>query len=156
MNEGPETFGFLRSAHGIGSLIMMFFLSSLPLLKGNVGPKLLSAVGLFGVCIILFGLTKNIYFCFAILLLAGAFDAVSMVIRQSILQIKTPENLKGRVSSVNSIFVSSSNELGALESGIAATFLGLVPAIVFGGSMTIITVIVIVILIKPIRNVELK
>jgi len=156
LNEGPETFGFLRSAHGIGSLIMMFFLSSLPLLKGNVGPKLLSAVGLFGVCIILFGLTKNIYFCFAILLLAGAFDAVSMVIRQSILQIKTPENLKGRVSSVNSIFVSSSNELGALESGIAATFLGLVPAIVFGGSMTIITVIVIAILIKPIRNVELK
>ena len=156
LNQGPETFGFLRSAHGIGSLIMMFFLSSLPLLKGNVGPKLLGAVALFGVCIISFGLTRNVYICFAILLLGGAFDAVSMVIRQSILQIKTPENLKGRVSSVNSIFVSSSNELGALESGVAATFLGLVPAIVFGGSMTIITVIVIAILIKPIRNVQLQ
>ena len=156
LKQGPETFGFLRSAHGIGSLIMMFFLSSLPLLRGNVGPKLLGAVALFGVCIISFGLTRNVYICFAILLLGGAFDAVSMVIRQSILQIKTPENLKGRVSSVNSIFVSSSNELGALESGVAATFLGLVPAIIFGGSMTIITVIVIAILIKPIRNVQLK
>lgn len=156
LKQGPETFGFLRSAHGIGSLIMMFFLSSLPLLRGNVGPKLLGAVALFGLCIISFGLTKNVYICFTILLFAGAFDAVSMVIRQSILQIKTPENLKGRVSSVNSIFVSSSNELGALESGIAATFLGLVPAIIFGGSMTIITVIVIAFLIKPIRKVELK
>ncbi|MBS7333166.1 MAG: MFS transporter [Weeksellaceae bacterium] len=156
LKEGPETFGFLRSAHGIGSLIMMFFLSSLPLLRGNVGPKLLGAVALFGLCIISFGLTKNVYLCFAILLFAGAFDAVSMVIRQSILQIKTPENLKGRVSSVNSIFVSSSNELGALESGIAATFLGLVPAIIFGGSMTIITVVIIALLIKPIRNVELN
>lgn len=156
LKQGPETFGFLRSAHGIGSLIMMFFLSSLPLLRGNVGPKLLGAVALFGLCIISFGLTKNVYLCFAILLFAGAFDAVSMVIRQSILQIKTPENLKGRVSSVNSIFVSSSNELGALESGIAATFLGLVPAIIFGGSMTIITVILIALLIKPIRKVELN
>ncbi|HEY4538834.1 MAG TPA: MFS transporter [Faecalibacter sp.] len=157
LKQGPETFGFLRSAHGIGSLIMMFFLSSIPmLLKGNVGPKLLGAVALFGGCIIAFGMTRNVYLCFAILMLAGAFDAVSMVIRQSILQIKTPENLKGRVSSVNSIFVSSSNELGALESGIAATFLGLVPAIIFGGSMTIITVVVILVLIKQIRYVELK
>jgi MFS family permease len=156
LNQGPETFGFLRSAHGIGSLLMMLCLSSLPLLNGNVGPKLLGAVSLFGVCIICFGFSRNIYLCFAVLLLGGAFDAVSMVIRQSILQIKTPENLKGRVSSVNSIFVSSSNELGALESGLAATILGLVPAIIFGGSMTIITVIIIAILIKPIRNVEIK
>ena len=157
LHQGPETFGFLRSAHGIGSLIMMFFLSFIPsLLKGNVGPKLLGAVALFGLCIITFGLTRNVYICFVILFFAGAFDAVSMVIRQSILQLKTPENLKGRVSSVNSIFVSSSNELGALESGVAATFLGLIPPIIFGGSMTIITVILIAILIKPIRRVELK
>ena len=157
LNQGSEAFGLLRSAHGIGSLIMMFFLSSIPtLLKGNVGPKLLGAVAMFGVCIIALGLTRDLYICFGILMLGGAFDAVSMVIRQSILQIKTPENLKGRVSSVNSIFVSSSNELGALESGIAATFLGLVPSIIFGGSMTILTVVVIAIMIKQIRNVELK
>ena len=154
---GPEAFGFLRSDHGIGSLIMMFFLSIIPsLLKGNVGPKLLGAVAMFGVCIIGFGFSRNLYLCFVVLLFGGAFDAISMVIRQSILQIKTPENLKGRVSSVNSIFVSSSNELGALESGIAATFLGIVPAIIFGGSMTILTVILISLFIKPIRNVKLK
>lgn len=156
LNAGSEEFGLLRSAHGIGSLIMMFFLSSLPLLRGNVGPKLLGTVAMFGVCIICFGLSKNVYLSFFILLCGGAFDAVSMVIRQSILQLKTPENLKGRVSSVNSIFVSSSNELGAFESGIAASLMGLVPAIVFGGSMTILTVVLVAFLIKPIRKVELN
>ncbi len=157
MNQGSEAFGLLRSAHGIGSIIMMFFLSMIPsLLKGNVGPKLLGAVAMFGICIISFGFSQNLYLCFVILMFGGAFDAISMVIRQSILQIKTPENLKGRVSSVNSIFVSSSNELGALESGIAATFLGLVPGIIFGGTMTILTVILIAFFIKPIRKVTLE
>lgn len=156
LNAGSLEFGWLRSAHGIGSLVMMFFLSSLPLLKSKVGPKLLTSVALFGVCIICFGLSKNVYLSFFILMLGGAFDAVSMVIRQSILQYKTPENLKGRVSSVNSIFVSSSNELGAFESGLAASLMGLVPAIIFGGTMTILTVIVIGLSIKAIRKVELK
>ncbi|WP_291067154.1 MULTISPECIES: MFS transporter [unclassified Empedobacter] len=157
LNQGSEAFGLLRSAHGIGSIIMMFFLSMIPsLLKGNVEPKLLGAVAMFGICIISFGFSQNLYLCFVILMFGGAFDAISMVIRQSILQIKTPENLKGRVSSVNSIFVSSSNELGALESGIAATFLGLVPGIIFGGTMTILTVILIAFFIKPIRKVTLE
>lgn len=156
LNAGSVEFGWLRSAHGIGSLVMLFFLSSLPLLKSRVGFKLLGSVAMFGVCIIVFGLSKNIYLSFGVLMIGGAFDAVSMVIRQSILQFKTPEHLKGRVSSVNSIFVSSSNELGAFESGVAASLLGLVPAILFGGTMTIITVIVIAISIKAIRKVELK
>ena len=111
---------------------------------------------MFGVCIIIFGLSKNIFLSFFVLMLGGAFDAVSMIIRQSILQYKTPENLKGRVSSVNSIFVSSSNELGAFESGLAASLMGLVPAILFGGTMTIITVIVIAVSIKAIRKVKLE
>ncbi len=156
LNAGSIEFGWLRSAHGIGSLIMMFFLSSLPLLKSRVGFKLLGSVAMFGVCIIVFGISKNLYLSFGVLMLGGAFDAVSMIIRQSILQYKTPEHLKGRVSSVNSIFVSSSNELGAFESGVAASLLGLVPAIIFGGTMTIITVIVIAISIKAIRNVKLE
>lgn len=155
LNAGSIEFGWLRSAHGIGSLIMMFFLSSLPLLKSKVGPKLLYSVAMFGLCIIIFGISKNVYLSFFVLMLGGAFDAVSMIIRQSILQYKTPEHLKGRVSSVNSIFVSSSNELGAFESGLAATFMGLVPAILFGGTMTIVTVIVIAVAIKAIRKVEL-
>ncbi|ADX68582.1 MFS transporter [Weeksella virosa] len=157
LNQGSETFGLLRSAHGIGSLIMLLLLSFIPsLLRGNVGPKLLGTIGLYGLSIISFGLMRNLVLCFIVLMLAGCFDAISMVIRQSILQLKTPENLKGRVSSVNSIFVSSSNELGALESGVAATILGLVPAIIFGGSMTILTVILIAIFIKPIRKVYLE
>lgn len=156
LNAGSIEFGWLRSAHGVGSLIMMFFLSSLPLLKSRVGPKLLYSVAMFGLCIIIFGISKNVYLSFFVLMLGGAFDAVSMIIRQSILQYKTPEHLKGRVSSVNSIFVSSSNELGAFESGVAASFLGLVPAILFGGTMTIITVIVIAISIKAIRRVKLE
>lgn len=155
LNAGSIEFGWLRSAHGIGSLVMMFFLSSLPLLKSKVGPKLLYSVAMFGLCIIIFGISKNVYLSFFVLMLGGAFDAVSMIIRQSILQYKTPEHLKGRVSSVNSIFVSSSNELGGFESGLAATFMGLVPAILFGGTMTIITVIVIAVAIKAIRKVEL-
>ncbi|MBA5628598.1 MFS transporter [Moheibacter lacus] len=156
LNAGSVEFGWLRSAHGIGSLLMLFGLSSLPLLKSRVGPKLLGSVAMFGVCIIVFGLSRNFYLSFFILMLGGAFDAVSMIIRQSILQYKTPENLKGRVSSVNSIFVSSSNELGAFESGVAASLMGLVPAILFGGTMTIITVIVIAISIKAIRKVKLE
>src|SRR5690606_23385455 len=127
-----------------------------PFLKSKVGPKLLYSVALFGVCIIIFGISKNLYVSFIVLMLGGAFDAVSMIIRQSILQYKTPEHLKGRVSSVNSIFVSSSNELGAFESGVAASLIGLVPAILFGGTMTIISVIVIAISIKTIRRVELE
>lgn len=156
LNAGSVEFGWLRSAHGIGSLVMMFFLSSLPLLKSRIGPKLLGSVALFGACIIIFGISKNFYLSFFVLMLGGAFDAVSMVIRQSILQYKTPERLKGRVSSVNSIFVSSSNELGAFESGVAASLLGLVPAIIFGGTMTILTVIVIAVLIKAVRRVRLE
>lgn len=156
LNAGSVEFGWLRSAHGIGSLIMLFFLSSLPLLKSRVGLKLLGSVAMFGVCIIIFGLSQNFYLSFFVLMFGGAFDAVSMVIRQSILQFKTPEHLKGRVSSVNSIFVSSSNELGAFYSGVAASLIGLIPAILFGGTMTLITVIVIAISIKAIRQVKLE
>lgn len=155
LNAGSIEFGWLRSAHGIGSLIMLFILSSFSLLKSHVGHKLLLSVALFGVCIIIFGLSTSVYLSFIILMIGGAFDAISMIIRQSILQYKTPEHLKGRVASVNSLFVSSSNELGAFESGVAASLLGLVPAIIFGGSMTILTVIIIAISIKGIRKVTL-
>lgn len=156
LDAGSIEFGWLRSAHGIGSLVMLFFLSSLPLLKSRIGLKLLGSVAMFGMCIIIFGLSKNLFLSFAVLMMGGAFDAVSMVIRQSILQYKTPEHLKGRVSSVNSIFVSSSNELGAFESGVAASLMGLVPAIIFGGTMTIITVIVIAVSIRAVRKVKLE
>lgn len=156
LHAGSVEFGWLRSAHGIGALIMMLTLSKLPALRTQAGPKLLGSVAGFGFCIILFGLSKNFYLSFAILMCGGAFDAISVIIRQSILQYKTPENLKGRVSSVNSIFVSSSNELGAFESGVAASLLGLIPSIIFGGTMTILVVIVIGLKIKTVINVKLE
>ncbi|MGB3454116.1 MAG: MFS transporter [Moheibacter sp.] len=156
LKAGAVEFGWLRSAHGIGALSMMLILSSVPILRTRVGPKLLGSVAGFGLCIIMFGLSKNFYLSFLILMCGGAFDAVSVIIRQSILQYKTPENLKGRVSSVNSIFVSSSNELGAFESGVAASLLGLVPSIIFGGAMTIVVVIVIALKIKAVRHVRLE
>lgn len=139
LHVGPVGYGWLRSAHGIGAICLMFILAYLPL-KNNIGYKLLACIVGFGICIILFGVSKYIYFSFAMLFMAGLFDGVSVVIRHSILQLKTPEELKGRVSSINMMFISSSNELGAFESGFTARFMGTIPAVVFGGVMTILIV----------------
>lgn len=139
LHVGPVGYGWLRSAHGIGAICLMFILAYLPL-KNNIGYKLLACIVGFGICIILFGVSKYIYFSFAMLFMAGLFDGVSVVIRHSILQLKTPEELKGRVSSINMMFISSSNELGAFESGFTARFIGTIPAVVFGGVMTILIV----------------
>lgn len=141
LQVGEVGFGWLRSAHGIGSIVLLLVLTYLPL-KHQVGKKLLLCVALFGVCILLFGLSHSFILSFSLLFLAGLFDGVSVVIRHSILQMKTPEALKGRVSSINMMFISSSNELGAFESGFTAKYLGTVPAIIFGGVMTLAVVIV--------------
>ena len=110
-----------------------------PLYK-NAGRKLLWAVFAFGLCILVFGVSELFWLSVIALFLSGAVDGVSMIIRQTILQLKTPDNMRGRVASVNSIFVGSSNELGAFESGVAAKLLGTVSAVVFGGCMTLLTV----------------
>lgn len=96
----------------------------------------------FGVCILLFGLSKVFWLSFAALMLSGIMDGISMIIRGTILQLQTPDALRGRVMSVNSMFINSSNELGQFESGLAARMLGIVPSVVFGGCMTILVVIV--------------
>mgnify|MGYP002073740204 CR=1 FL=1 len=106
-----------------------------------MGKKLFVSVGLYGLCILLFGISSSFVISFGLLFMAGLFDGVSVVIRQSILQIKTPSEIKGRVSSINMMFISSSNELGAFESGFAARLMGTIPAIIFGGIMTIIVVL---------------
>ena len=139
LKVGEVGYGWLRSAHGIGSLCLLFILAWLPL-RTRVGPKLFLSVAGFGLCILLFGLSTNVYLSFALLFLAGLFDGVSVVIRHSILQLKTPEDMKGRVSSINMMFISSSNELGAFESGLAARLMGTVPSVVFGGFMTLLVV----------------
>ena len=137
---GSEGFGVLRAAPAVGAFLTMLITAYIPISK-NAGLKLLVAIFGFGVCIIAFGLSSLFWISVLALFLSGAADGISMVIRQTILQLKTPDDMRGRVSSVNSMFVGSSNELGAFESGLAAKLIGPVAAVVFGGTMTIITVV---------------
>ncbi len=147
-------YGWLRSAHGIGSLVFMGLVTIFPLHKKIAG-KLFVSVFMYGVCIIVFAVSKNFYLSFFVLLLGGLFDAVSVIIRHSILQLNTPEEMKGRVSSINMMFISSSNELGAFESGMAASLLGLIPSVVFGGVVCLLVVSIIFIVVPSIRRIEL-
>ncbi|MBQ0767784.1 MAG: MFS transporter [Bizionia sp.] len=140
LEVGPEGFGVLRAAPAVGAFLTMIFSAYVPLSK-NAGLKLLAAIFGFGVSIIVFGLSSVFWISVVALFFSGITDGVSMVIRQTILQLKTPDNMRGRVASVNSMFVGSSNELGAFESGVTAKLMGTVTAVVFGGTMTLITVI---------------
>ncbi len=139
LHLGPEAYGLLRTAPAIGAVITSFFLTIKQPGK-TAGSNLLWTVAAFGVCTILFALCTNYWLAFAMLLLTGAFDNVSVVVRHTILQLMTPDNMRGRVSAVNNIFVGSSNEIGAFESGAVAKLMGLVPSIIFGGGMTVIVV----------------
>ncbi len=132
-------FGMLRSAPGVGALCTLGLLAFLPL-RQNPGKKLFICVTGFALSIIVFGLSKNFYLSFFMLLLSGMFDAVSVVIRSTILQLVTPDAMRGRVSSVNTMFVSSSNELGDFESGVMAHWLGASRAVVVGGCITLAVV----------------
>ena len=140
LKVGPEGFGILRAAPAVGAVLIMFTSAYYPLNK-NAGMKLLAAIFGFGLCIIAFGLSEIFWVSVIALFLSGATDGISMVIRQTILQLKTPDHMRGRVSSVNSMFVGSSNELGAFESGLTAKLMGTVSAVVFGGTMTLVTVL---------------
>lgn len=155
LHVGSEGFGILRAAPAVGASITMLGSTRFPLYK-NAGKKLLWAVFAFGICIIVFGVSKLFWLSVVALFLSGAVDGVSMIIRQTILQIKTPDNMRGRVASVNSIFVGSSNELGAFESGLAAKLLGTVPAVVFGGVMTLLTVGVTGLVSPKFRRLDLR
>lgn len=140
LKVGSEGFGILRAAPAVGAFITMLVTAYIPISK-NAGKKLLLAIFGFGVCIIVFGLSSVFWISVVALFFSGVTDGVSMVIRQTILQIKTPDHMRGRVASVNSMFVGSSNELGAFESGLTAKLMGTVTAVVFGGTMTLITVV---------------
>ena len=139
LNVGSEGFGILRAAPAVGSVLMMIASAHIPLTR-NAGKKLLFAIFCFGISIIVFGISDIFWLSVFALFMYGLTDGVSMIIRQTILQLKTPDEFRGRVASVNSIFVGSSNELGAFESGATAKLMGTVPAVVFGGVMTILTV----------------
>ncbi len=154
LQVGSKGFGMLRAAPAVGAFLTMLITAYIPVSK-NAGMKLLAAIFGFGLCIIIFGLSEIFWVSMLALFFSGVTDGVSMVIRQTILQLKTPDHMRGRVASVNSMFVGSSNELGALESGITAKLMGTVTAVVFGGTMTLITVVTTGILNPTLRKLDL-
>jgi len=132
LHVGPQGLGILRAAPAAGAVVMSVYLAHRPPLR-RAGPTLLLAVAAFAGCIIGFGLSRSFYLSVALLTLSGMADNISVLVRSTLLQVLTPEHLLGRVSSVNAIFIGSSNEIGAFESGVAAKLLGVVPAVLFGG-----------------------
>lgn len=154
LEVGPKGFGVLRAAPAVGSFITILAVAYFPLTK-NAGIKLLVAIFGFGLSIILFGVSTIFWISLIALFLSGVFDGVSVVIRQTILQLRTPDNMRGRVASVNSMFVGSSNELGAFESGVAAKLLGTVRSVVFGGGMTLLIVLSTGLFSPKLRNLDL-
>lgn len=139
LKVGPIGFGWLNAASDIGAIIIILIITIFPANRGQ-GKKLLLAVAGFGVCIIVFALSKIFWLSFVMLLLSGILDGFSMIVRGTIVQLKTPDHMRGRVMSVNSMFINSSNELGQFESGVAAKAMGVIPSVVFGGAMTLLVV----------------
>jgi len=152
---GPQGLGLLRACPAIGATLMAFVLMFRPPMK-DTGKILFTCVIGFGLTMIGFGLSKSFLLSGILLILSGAFDNVSVVIRGTILQLFTPDDMRGRVASVNSIFIGSSNELGAFESGVTAKLMGLVPSVVFGGIMTLAVVLTTIKVNKPLRKLSLK
>lgn len=138
---GPIGFGWLNASMDIGSVIMIVALTIKPM-KKKQGYKLMYAIAGFGLCIIVFGISQWYWLSFLALLIAGMLDGISVIVRGTILQLTTPDDKRGRVSSVNSMFINSSNELGQFESGFMARAMGTVPSVIFGGCMTLIVVII--------------
>jgi MFS family permease len=136
LHVGSEGLGALRAAPAIGAVITSILLATRPM-KVLSAKRLLIVVAGFGVCIICFGLSHIFGLSMLFLALSGAFDSVSMVIRSTLMQLLTPDDMRGRVSSVNSMFIISSNEIGSFESGTAASLLGLIPSVVLGGMATL-------------------
>jgi MFS family permease len=155
LDVGSTGFGALRAAPAVGSFAVMLTVAHFPPGR-RAGWKLLASVFLFGLCIVVFGLSTTFWISLLALFVSGVADGVSVVIRQTILQLRTPDAMRGRVSAVNSMFVGSSNELGAFESGVTARLMGTVPAVVFGGAMTMLIVVVTGVLSADMRQLELE
>ncbi|BCG22910.1 MFS transporter [Pseudomonas tohonis] len=134
---GPWGLGLLRSAPAVGALAMSFWLARFPI-ERNVGRIMFTAVGVFGVATIAFGLSTSFWFSLAVLAVLGAADMISMVIRGAFVQLHTPDEMRGRVSAVNGLFIGASNQLGEFESGVTAAWFGTVPAVVMGGVGTLL------------------
>jgi MFS family permease len=152
---GPEGLGVLRAAPAVGAIVTGLWLAKKPIHQHS-GRWLLLAVAGFGLCMIAFGLTSTYWLAIVILAISGTMDAVSVILRQTILQLATPDGMRGRVSAINGIFIGSSNELGAFESGLTARLMGLVPSVIFGGCMTIAVVAVTAVKAPKLRDLHLS
>ena len=141
LQVGPIGFGWLNAATDMGAVTMIILVTVFPM-KKNQGKILMTAVAGFGITILVFGLSTIFWISFFALLIGGMLDGISVIIRNTVLQLTTPDNMRGRVASVNSMFVNSSNELGQFESGVTARLMGASPAVLFGGTMTLIVVII--------------
>jgi MFS family permease len=137
LNVGPEGLGILRMTPSVGAVLVLLVMTKHPPMK-HAWRTLLFVVAGFGIATLVFAVSKNFYLSAAALFLTGSFDSVSVVIRNTILQLMVPDNMRGRVNAINGIFLSTSNEVGAFESGLAAKLLGTVPSVIFGGAMTLI------------------
>jgi MFS family permease len=153
LHVGAAGLGVLRAAPAAGSVLMSLYLSYHPL-RGRMGRILLVSVALYGLCISGFGLSRSFPLSVALLLVSGLFDNVSVVLRSTLLQTLTPRHLLGRVAGVNAIFIGSSNEIGAFESGVAARLLGAVPAVLLGGFVPIVVVALIAWRVPDLRRLE--
>ncbi len=153
-HAGPEMLGILRAAPAVGAMTTGIMLARRPINR-HAGRWLLGAVAGFGICIICFAVSWNIWLAAVLLVLSGICDGVSVVMRTTIIQLSTPDDMRGRVSAINGIFIGSSNELGAVESGIAARLLGLVPSVLFGGIMTLSVVTATAKMAPKLRKLEI-
>jgi hypothetical protein len=155
LHVGSVELGFLRAAPALGAVLMAIIIAYRPP-KRKAGRNLFVAIAGFGLATIFFAISTNFYLSVFFLILTGAFDNVSVVIRHTILQLSTPDHMRGRVSAVNSIFIGSSNEIGAFESGVAARGMGLKPSVVFGGVMTLLVVAVTAKIAPKLRKLDLE
>jgi MFS family permease len=154
LHVGPQGLGWLRASPAVGAILMGSYLIRRPIGK-NAGSTLLGAVLGFGLCILVFGISKNYWLSLAALLVSGALDSISMVIRGAIVQLCSPENMRGRIAAVNSIFIGSSNEIGEFESGVTAKLMGTVPSVMVGGVLTIVTVVIVFWKARTLRDLDI-
>jgi len=153
LHVGPEGLGLLRSAPAAGAALVALGLARRPVERG-IGVKMFSAVAIFGLATIVFGLSRNFYLSLAALFVLGASDMISVFVRQSLITFATPDEMRGRVGAVNMLFIGASNELGEFESGITAALFGTIPAVIIGGLGTLGVVAIWMKLFPPLRTVD--